>query len=56
MRAMAATVDAETKIINFRPPRRVNLANLRRLSALIVFGLSLLLVSVLALNWQARTR
>jgi putative nucleotidyltransferase with HDIG domain len=49
---MAATVDAETKIINFRPPRRVNPASLRRLSALIVFGLSLLLVSVLALNWQ----
>jgi cyclic-di-AMP phosphodiesterase PgpH len=44
--------DAETKIINFRPPRRFNVGSWRRSAILFVFGFALLLVSVLALNWQ----
>jgi cyclic-di-AMP phosphodiesterase PgpH len=44
--------DAETKIINFRPPRRINAASWRRMSLLSAFGVALVLVSVLALNWQ----
>jgi hypothetical protein len=44
--------DAETKIINFRPPQRINAASWRRMSLLSAFGVALVLVSVLALNWQ----
>lgn len=44
--------DAETKIINFRPPRRILAASWRRSGTLVVFGLGLLLVAIVALNWQ----
>src|SRR5262245_21087661 len=44
--------DAETKIINFRPPRRFNVASWRRSGTLFALGFVLLLVSILALNWQ----
>src|SRR5262249_11472623 len=44
--------DAETKIINFRPPRRILAASWRRTGTLIALGVSLLLVAVVALNWQ----
>lgn len=44
--------NAETKIINFRPPRRHAVASWRRLVALGAFGVGLLVVAVLALNRQ----
>jgi putative nucleotidyltransferase with HDIG domain len=44
--------EAETKIINFRPPRRLTMATSRRLMLLAAFGLGLLLVGGLALNVQ----
>ncbi len=43
---------AETKIINFRPPRRMVQAPWRRLWLLVAFGLGLLLTAILALSWQ----
>jgi putative nucleotidyltransferase with HDIG domain len=44
--------DGETKIINFRPPRRLTPPGWRRLMTLVVFGVSLLVATVVALNWQ----
>jgi len=44
--------EAETKIINFRPPRRLATASWRRALLLLLFGLGLLATSVLALTWQ----
>src|ERR671933_1393214 len=49
---MSQLAEAETKIINFRPPRRLASASWRRVLVLGSFGLGLLLVSVLALAWQ----
>ena len=47
-----AASDAETKIINFRPPRHIAPASWRRGALLGAFALGLLLTSVLALSWQ----
>ncbi len=44
--------DAETKIINFRPPRRYGGASWRRVASLAAFAIGLLLVAGLALNWR----
>ncbi|MDQ3699597.1 MAG: HDIG domain-containing protein, partial [Chloroflexota bacterium] len=51
-RHVAPMSNDETKIINFRPPRRHAVASWRRLIALATFVLGLLVVAVLALNWQ----
>lgn len=44
--------EAETKIINFRPPRRLATASWRRALLLLLFGLGLLAASILVLTWQ----
>jgi putative nucleotidyltransferase with HDIG domain len=44
--------DAETKIINFRPPRRPFDASWRRMVTLVAFALGALAASVVVLNWQ----
>ena len=44
--------EAETKIINFRPPRRLVSATWRPAAWLILFSLAVFLASVTALNWQ----
>ncbi len=44
--------EGETKIINFRPPRRLVSASWRRMALLILFSLGVFLASVVALNWQ----
>jgi cyclic-di-AMP phosphodiesterase PgpH len=44
--------DGETKIINFRPPRRLVNASWRRGALLVSLCLAVFLASVLALNWQ----
>ncbi|HEX2186933.1 MAG TPA: hypothetical protein VHN78_15665, partial [Chloroflexota bacterium] len=48
----AAPTDGETKIINFRPPRRLGRASWRPVALLTAFGLLLFLACVAALNWQ----
>ena len=50
---MAARVaEAETKIINFRPPRRLAGASWRPAALLALFTIAVFLASVVALNWQ----
>ena len=44
--------DTETKIINFRPPRRLMDASWRRLWLLVLFSVGIFVDSVIALNWQ----
>lgn len=44
--------ETETKIINFRPPRRLADGSWRRAGLLALFCVSVLLASVVALNWQ----
>jgi len=44
--------EGETKIINFRPPRRLVSASWRRMALLVLFSLGVFLASVVALNWQ----
>ncbi len=44
--------DTETKIINFRPPRRLMDASWRRLWLLVLFSVGVFVSSVIALNWQ----
>lgn len=49
----ASSNSGETKIINFRPPRRLGNASWRRLMLLFLFGAAVFVASVLILNWQA---
>ncbi|MGH2371116.1 MAG: hypothetical protein ACRDI2_23305, partial [Chloroflexota bacterium] len=44
--------ETETKIINFRPPRRLADASWRRSMLLLAFAAGVLASSVLVLNWQ----
>ncbi|HXI17557.1 MAG TPA: hypothetical protein VNM48_14430, partial [Chloroflexota bacterium] len=44
--------EGETKIINFRPPRRLVSGSWRRMALLVLFSLGVFLASVVALNWQ----
>jgi cyclic-di-AMP phosphodiesterase PgpH len=44
--------ETETKIINFRPPRRFASTSWRRLAVLSLLALGVFLASVLAFNWQ----
>ena len=44
--------ETETKIINFRPPRRLMGATWRPAAWLILFSVAVFLASVTALNWQ----
>src|SRR4051812_17783000 len=50
--ARATEAEAETKIINFRPPRRLGSDSWRRALLLFAFALGLLATAVIALNWQ----
>jgi len=45
-------LEIETKIINFRPPRRLTGATWRPAAWLVLFSLAVFLASVTALNWQ----
>jgi putative nucleotidyltransferase with HDIG domain len=47
-----AQAETETKIINFRPPRRLMSATWRPAAWLILFSVAVFLASVTALNWQ----
>lgn len=44
--------ETETKIINFRPPRRMDRASWRRHLLLLAFGLATMIGSIITLNWQ----
>lgn len=44
--------ETETKIINFRPPKRLSSVSWRPVVVLAVFAVSVFFVTALALNWQ----
>lgn len=52
MRYRLPVSEGETKIINFRPPRRLVSGSWRRMALLVLFSLGVFLASVVALNWQ----
>ncbi len=52
MASAAQAGEAETKIINFRPPRLVGSDSWRRVLLLLAFAFGLLVTAVVALNWQ----
>ncbi|MBI3972343.1 MAG: HDIG domain-containing protein [Chloroflexi bacterium] len=50
--AQMTETDTETKIINFRPPRRMADPSWRRGAALLAFWLGILAAALVVLNWQ----